>query len=394
MAHGTISTSTPDQRVTATAVDSRDDLRDRVRDASTRRAAVRIAGSGTWLSAGRPTNAADVISVRKLAGITEYVPGDLTLTASAGTTLAEIADATSRHGQWLALDPYGLNDGSVGATVATASSGPLAAAFGLPRDLVLGVEFIMGTGIVARGGGRVVKNVAGFDLTRLITGSWGTLGIITEVTLRLHARPAGDESFAIALDDEESVERVRRVLRRLPFTPYACQIVQGLEGTDFPEIAGLTALFRLGGNAASVRAQRAALSELGGPRPVEATVWNRLRRSEPERAAVFRLSRSASEIAHTWRDALAIAAACPGTVLDAAPARGIVRCVVPERDATLAELRTLLGSAADAVRIGERVPAVLWPMLSLPRTDTLAIGIKRAFDPYSILNTGILGEAA
>ena len=135
--------------------------------------------------------------LRELSGITEYVPGDLTLTARAGTTLGEIRDATAAHGQWLALDPYGADEGTIGATIATASAGPLSTFFGGPRDLVLGVEFVTGDGVVARGGGRVVKNVAGFDLTRLITGSWGTLGVVTEVTLRLHARPRGDETFAL-----------------------------------------------------------------------------------------------------------------------------------------------------------------------------------------------------
>src|SRR5439155_9619738 len=102
-------------------------------------------------------------------GIVEYVPGDLTLTARAGTTLAEIRDATAAEQQWLALDPHGSDDGTIGATVATASAGPLATAFGTPRDLVLGVEFLTGGGALARGGGRVVKNVAGFDLVRLLT---------------------------------------------------------------------------------------------------------------------------------------------------------------------------------------------------------------------------------
>ena len=165
-------------------------------DAAQRGAPLRIVGRGTWLDAGRPVRATETLSTRELSGITEYVPGDLTLTARAGTTLGEIREATAAHGQWLALDPSGSDDGTIGATIATASAGPLVTFFGAPRDLVLGVEFVTGAGVVARGGGRVVKNVAGFDLTRLLTGSWGTLGVITEVTVRLHARPEADESVA------------------------------------------------------------------------------------------------------------------------------------------------------------------------------------------------------
>src|SRR5919199_245968 len=85
-----------------------------------------------------------------------------------------------------------------GARWRTASYGPLATAFGTPRDAVLGAEFVTGTGAVVRGGGRVVKNVAGFDLVRLVIGAWGTLGVLTEITVRLRARPEIDETVAVA----------------------------------------------------------------------------------------------------------------------------------------------------------------------------------------------------
>ena len=130
------------------------------------------------------------------------MPGDLTLTARAGTTLAEIERATAAERQLLALDPYGTARGTIGATIATASAGPLAHAFGTPRDLVLGLEFVTGDGAVIRAGGRVVKNVAGFDLTRLLTGAWGTLGVITEVSVRLRALPEMEESVALAVRDD------------------------------------------------------------------------------------------------------------------------------------------------------------------------------------------------
>src|SRR2546423_1094720 len=132
-------------------------LADCVREAASRGAALRIAGRGTWLDAGRIVSAGETISTRGLSGITEYVPGDLTLTARAGTTLSEIRDATAAHNQWLALDPHGTDEGTLGATVATASAGPLATFFGTPRDLALGIEFVTGSGAMARGGGRVVK---------------------------------------------------------------------------------------------------------------------------------------------------------------------------------------------------------------------------------------------
>lgn len=165
--------------MTGVATDAVDALRERIREAAHGATPLRIVGRGTWLDAGRAVAAHETITTLECTGIVDYVPDDLTLTARAGTTLEEIRSATSRHGQWLALDPFGGGQGSLGATLATNSAGPLATAFGHPRDLTLGVAFVTGAGVVARGGGRVVKNVAGFDLTRLMIGAWGTLGVIT-----------------------------------------------------------------------------------------------------------------------------------------------------------------------------------------------------------------------
>ncbi|MGH7647163.1 MAG: FAD-binding oxidoreductase, partial [Gemmatimonadaceae bacterium] len=174
---------------TAVRAHTTQDVATLVKDAAANRAPLRIVGRGHWLDAGRPVHTATPLALDALSGIIAYIPGDLTLTARAGTTLAEIASATAEHGQWLALDPFGPDDGTIGATVATASAGPLAHSLGTPRDAVLGLEVVTGDGTIIRTGGRVVKNVAGFDLTRLFTGSWGTLGVITEVTVRLRAKP-------------------------------------------------------------------------------------------------------------------------------------------------------------------------------------------------------------
>jgi glycolate oxidase FAD binding subunit len=370
-------------------------LRDRVLDAGMRGIPLRVEGQGTWLDGGRPTRTSEAISTRELVGITEYVPGDLTLTARAGTTLAEIRDATASHGQWLALDPHGGDRGTLGATIATASAGPLATSFGTPRDLALGIEFLMGTGVIARGGGRVVKNVAGFDLTRLFTGSWGTLGIITEMTVRLHARPEADESFAISLDDSAAIERVRRVLRHLPFTPYACEIVNAVCAALLGVGERETALVRLGGNAQAVRAQHAALCELGDAREIAVDVWEKLRMCEPAGAMVFRMSHSASEIERTWTEATAVATGCPGTLLHASPTRGVVRCIVPPSDTAAEWLRRAFKAPTMTTHIGERLPSDLWTIVSsAPALDAISRGIKRTFDPKSVLNAGILGEVA
>jgi len=380
--------------MTAVAVDSVDALRERIVDAANRRVGLRVVGSGTWLDAGRPVRATETISTKELTGITEYVPGDLTLTARAGTTLSDIREATREHGQWLAMDPPGLPHSTIGATVATSSAGPLRTYFGSPRDLALGVEFVSGVGVVARGGGRVVKNVAGFDLTRLMTGSWGTLGVITEVTVRLHARPEADESVAIAVDGPAGVGRVRKLLRRLPFTPYACEIVNGTLASDLGTIEP-TAIFRLAGNSEGVRSQRQALSELGEVRSVDPTIWAKFAGIEPASAMVFRLSGLPAEIEARWREANEITAECAGTLMHASPSHGTVRCIVPKTDAAIAALKRWFAAPARASRIGERLTTDLWALCSPPPTaDQLSAGIKRAFDPNDVLNVGIFGESA
>ncbi|NUP54906.1 MAG: FAD-binding protein [Gemmatimonadaceae bacterium] len=172
-------------------------LADRVRSARAAGTPLRIVGGGHWLDAGRPCRALETISLAEDAGIVEYEPGDLTLTARAGTTLADLARITRAEGQWLPLDPFGSAAGTLGATVATGSAGPLASAFGTPRDQVLGCEIVTGTADVVRAGGRVVKNVAGYDLTRLNVGAWGTLGVLTEISVRLRALPEMDRTFAV-----------------------------------------------------------------------------------------------------------------------------------------------------------------------------------------------------
>src|SRR5688500_6843634 len=127
-------------------------VRDAVLEAASSCTPVRIVGAGRWLDAGRPvTEGARPLSLAADAGITDYVPGDLTLTARSGTSLAAIAQTTAPEGQRLALDPFGQDSGTIGATVATGSSGPLAHLFGGPRDKVFGLEFVTGAGTIARG---------------------------------------------------------------------------------------------------------------------------------------------------------------------------------------------------------------------------------------------------
>src|SRR5574338_802156 len=245
------------------------DVVDAVRQAHGQREPLRISGRGTWMHAGSPVTASRVLDVAGLSGITEYVPGDLTLTANAGTTLAEISDATAAHGQWFPLDPFGDPHGTLGATLATASAGPLSGRVGLPRDVTVGLSYVSGTGEVIHGGGKVVKNVAGFDLVRLSIGAWGTLGVITGATVRLRARPEADLTVALALPPErDALGTLLSTVRSAAVEPLAAELLsatcaQRIGLGDQPLM-----LVRLAGNATGVHHQRAVLAKLA---PVEET---------------------------------------------------------------------------------------------------------------------------
>jgi glycolate oxidase FAD binding subunit len=377
-----------------------------VREARSRHRPLRIVGAGRWLDAGRLVRTQTPLQIAPLSGIVEYVPGDLTLTAGAGTTLGEIERATADHGQWLTLDPFGDDGGTLGATVATGSYGALATAFGTPRDIVLGVEFVTGTAAVVRAGGRVVKNVAGFDLVRLVTGSWGTIGAITEVTVRLRARPEVDDTIAVAVGPApEQIATFTRELRALPFTPYAAEVVNASLAARLGLEARTCALVRLGGSAEAVRAQRTALSALGETSFVTGPLWPMFREMEPAGSASMRLSRLPSRFAETWSEAARLADLFPGTLVHGAPLRGVLRCVVPDvstardggRGHALVGVEERLGRALtspfDGVRIFERVPGAIWRSFApSAASDRLSAGIKAAYDPDCLLNPGILGD--
>ncbi|MGW2142918.1 FAD-binding oxidoreductase [Nonomuraea bangladeshensis] len=151
--------------------------------------AVVPAGGGTKLHWGAPPERCDVrLDLGRLDRILEHAAGDLVVRAQAGVTMGALAAALADEGQELAVDAP--EDATVGGTLATGAAGPRAFRYGTPRDLLIGVTVVLADGTVARSGGKVVKNVAGYDLGKLFTGSYGTLGVIAEATFRLHPLPA------------------------------------------------------------------------------------------------------------------------------------------------------------------------------------------------------------
>jgi glycolate oxidase FAD binding subunit len=372
-----------------------------VRESGANRTPLRIAGRANWLSAGRPVKADRKLSLRDDSGVVSYVPGDLTLTIRAGTTLAEIERITGEHDQWLPLDPFGSNDGTIGATMATASAGPLATSFGFPRDLLLGLEFVNGRGQIVRAGGKVVKNVAGFDLSRLLTGSWGTLGVITEVTVRLYARPTVDRTFAVSLGrGQKSTTELLRAVAASPLAPFALEVLNGAAASSLGFGDNPTLLVRFGGNAPVVDIQLKAFSQLARTEEVEQSTWAAFREMEGDAASVIRISSLPTRFLAAASSILADTE--PRILISINPRRGVMRLVTRgDRDADSA-VGADAGSSLDLPGDGqgaatsvifEKLPAEVWPVVSPSVTaDALSRGIKKAYDPHNVLNPGILGD--
>ena len=369
-------------------------IQERVCEAGAARTPLRIAGNSSWRNAGRPVAAADTMSVADHSGVVEYVPSDLTITVRAGTTLAEIARVTGEHGQWLPLNPFGSAQGTIGATVATASSGPLSQGFGTIRDLVLGVEIVTGDAKIVRGGGRVVKNVAGFDLVRLLTGSWGTLGVIAEVSLRLYALPA--HRMTMAMDSPTDTRRLAQRLRSLldaPIIPFSLVLVSEELARRVGLPARSTILAEFGGNAAAVSAQRDALAAIGTVTEVPTDVWEKMRDAGVSDSMVVRVSGLPASLAERWERVRSVGPSGGASMIHASIGRGTVRCIFP-REVPASAMDAFAASHADDTIIFETLPPALWTSLAPSATaDRVSKGIKRAFDPLGILNPGILGPS-
>jgi glycolate oxidase FAD binding subunit len=187
---------------------------------------VRIRGGGTKLGWGNPVEADVELHTGGLDGVVEYNPGDLTALLQPGVRLADAQALFAREGQRLSLDPpLGEGDAAtIGGVVATADSGPLRHRYGAVRDLVIGVRIALPDGTVVKAGGRVIKNVAGYDLGKLSTGAFGTLGVLVEVGVRLHPLPQAEASATAAFSDTVALRRAVSHIAHSPLETEALDI--------------------------------------------------------------------------------------------------------------------------------------------------------------------------
>jgi glycolate oxidase FAD binding subunit len=166
-------------------------------------------GGGTKLTWGNPPSRADLIlSTARLNKIIEHAWADLTVTVEAGCIIQKLQEILAQHGQRLALDPLWPEKATVGGILSTNDSGALRLRFGSLRDLIIGVTIALPDGTLASSGGKVVKNVAGYDLPKLVTGALGTLGVIARAVFRLHPLPRNTRTFSISTTDPEATQRL------------------------------------------------------------------------------------------------------------------------------------------------------------------------------------------
>jgi glycolate oxidase FAD binding subunit len=232
-------------------------------------AAVVAVGGSTLQSIGNAPRRCDVVlHTGGLNGIRDYVPADLTAGLEAGTTLAEVARALAEHGQWIPFDAPAAGSATVGGTLAAGWAGPRRAAYGRPRDLVIGSTVALTDGSLAHAGGMVVKNVAGYDMSKLYVGSLGTLGLIVRANFKALPRPPA-RRVAIAPVAEDARDRSLAALGELAIEPTAALMLDGFAGVARSGDAALRLVLTFEGSEAFVERAthdlRSALGKAGIP---------------------------------------------------------------------------------------------------------------------------------
>lgn len=256
---------------------SDEDVVTAIREANEARQAIVLWGGGTRIGIGEPPARYDAaLDLRQLRGIVDHQPEDLTVTVRAGTTVADLAAALAAHGQRWPVEVGLPERATIGGTVASAADGPSRFRYFHPRDWVIGCRAVLGDGTLTRAGGRVVKNVTGYDLTKLYSGSYGTLCALVELTLKLGSVPERTLTLRADLPSLQFAYGATRdiVRERLPLDAVA--VVVGPVGERVGGAPWAALFVRLAGNEAAVQRLRAALVRRFPFEEAPGDVWERI----------------------------------------------------------------------------------------------------------------------
>ena len=367
-----------------------EELRDAVLD---RPGAIRIAGAGTahdW--AGTPEPVDTVLDTTGLAGIVTHNPGDMTVEVGAGTPLRDLQAELAPHHQRVAVDPARVADGAtVGGLYATADAGPRALQYGSLRDLVIGATIVLADGTVAHSGGHVIKNVAGYDLTKLLHGAHGTLGVLVRLVLRLHPAPEAAATVAVPCERAAMAGVARRVADS-PVEPVAVEWLPGEHG------GRLLVLIEGSTGGAASRAER-LVGTVGEGAAVlgdddAAAAWEAhaaaVRRRADDRA-VFRFGVTPSELTEVL-DAIGSGAGL--TDVTASPRTGVATVALPADPDVVAEAHRCVAAAGGTSTLRQRPPGPVGTALPAfgpaPTSAALLRAVATSLDPDQRFGRGRL----
>lgn len=332
-----------------------------LRDANESGKAVTPRGGGTKLDWGNPPRKADIVlSMARQNRVLEHAWADLTVTVEAGCTIAELQRTLAQYGQRLAIDPLWPDRATVGGILSTNDSGALRLGYGSLRDLIIGITLVLADGTIASSGGKVVKNVAGYDLPKLATGGFGTLGVITRAVFRLHPLPRNTKTLTIATESGSETQRVILAILGAQLAPAAVQARPGsvdilLEGT-------------LDG----IAAQESAIQKFGDVHEGSGEVW-KAREELWSNGTIVKFT--------TLPSGIAMAAAFFSRFVVQATGIGFA-----PYDGDLQALRTTIEQAGGSLVILGPTKLDAWGCAG----DTLPImrAVKQQFDPKGTLNPG------
>jgi glycolate oxidase FAD binding subunit len=370
--------------MTAYAPKSIEDVAQVVASAAASREPLEILGNGSKRGIGRPVSAVHTLSTGNLGGMTLYEPEELILSVRAGTSLAEIEALLEENNQQLAFEPPHWGEQTIGGVIAAGFSGPRRVQAGAARDHLLGFTAVNGRGEIFKSGARVVKNVTGYDLSKLMAGSFGTLAVLTDLTLKVLPRPEAQVTlFRQGQSAREGGAMLRKALG-MPFDVSGAAWVPNFNGES------LTAL-RLEGFADSVADRAASLARALSVSVAETgfdDFWQMMRD--------VRFVETASVL---WR--ISVPPACAADIMDAIPdaetvldwGGGLVWLGMQEGgDCEAARLRGLMaktGGHATLIRASETLRAKIDVFQPLPAPlAALTARVKDSFDPLRIFNPG------